>query len=142
MSYMLTHLRNGWQVDQAILSEEDRVVVIRFGRDHDSQCMEQDEILLRIAEKVRAFAVIYVVDTDEVPDFNVMYELYDPMTLMFFYRNKEMKIDTGTGNTNKIAFSILDKQELIDIIEVVYRAGRKGVGLAHAPKNYSQKDRY
>lgn len=27
MSYMLQHLHNGWQVDQAILSEEDRVVV-------------------------------------------------------------------------------------------------------------------
>lgn len=27
MSYMLSHLHNGWQVDQAILSEEDRVVV-------------------------------------------------------------------------------------------------------------------
>lgn len=32
MSYMLSHLHNGWQVDQAILSEEDRVVVIRFGK--------------------------------------------------------------------------------------------------------------
>lgn len=27
MSYMLQHLTNGWQVDQAILSEEDRIVV-------------------------------------------------------------------------------------------------------------------
>lgn len=27
MSYMLQHLHNGYQVDQAILSEEDRVVV-------------------------------------------------------------------------------------------------------------------
>ena len=35
MSYMLPHLHNGWQVDQAILSEEDRVVVIRFGHDWD-----------------------------------------------------------------------------------------------------------
>lgn len=26
----------GWQVDQAILSEEDRVVIIRFGRDYVS----------------------------------------------------------------------------------------------------------
>lgn len=32
---MLPHLTNGWQVDQAILSEEDRVVVIRFGHDWD-----------------------------------------------------------------------------------------------------------
>lgn len=30
MSYMLQHLRNGYQVDQAILSEEDRVVVRKF----------------------------------------------------------------------------------------------------------------
>lgn len=30
MSYMLAHLINGWQVDQAILSEEDRVVVSLF----------------------------------------------------------------------------------------------------------------
>jgi hypothetical protein len=31
MSYMLTHLHNGWDVDQAILTETHRVVVIRFG---------------------------------------------------------------------------------------------------------------
>lgn len=35
---MLSHLHNGWQVDQAILSEEDRVVVIRFGHDWDPTC--------------------------------------------------------------------------------------------------------
>ena len=27
---MLQHLNNGWQVDQAILSEEDRIVLIRL----------------------------------------------------------------------------------------------------------------
>ncbi len=35
MSYMLPHLHSGWAVDQAILSEEERVVVIRFGHDYD-----------------------------------------------------------------------------------------------------------
>lgn len=53
MSYMLPHLHNGWQVDQAILSEEDRVVVIRFGHDWDPTCMKMDEVLYSIAEKVR-----------------------------------------------------------------------------------------
>ncbi len=33
MSYLLPHLRSGWAVDQAILNEEERVVVIRFGHD-------------------------------------------------------------------------------------------------------------
>uniref|UniRef100_A0A8C3MGB6 Thioredoxin like 4A n=1 Tax=Geospiza parvula TaxID=87175 RepID=A0A8C3MGB6_GEOPR len=86
MSYMLPHLHNGWQVDQAILSEEDRVVVIRFGHDWDPTCMKMDEVLYSIAEKVKNFAVIYLVDITEVPDFNKMYELYDPCTVMFFFR--------------------------------------------------------
>lgn len=32
------------------------------------------------------FAVIYLVDITEVPDFTTMYELYDPCTIMFFFR--------------------------------------------------------
>lgn len=88
---MLTHLHNGWQVDQAILSEEDRIVVrkfisfvivlvlinflrqvIRFGHDWDPTCMKMDEGLYSIAEKVKNFAVIYLVDITAVPDFNKM----------------------------------------------------------------------
>jgi hypothetical protein len=46
MSYLLPHLHNGWQVDQAILSEEDRVVLIRFGHDWDPSCMRMDEVSL------------------------------------------------------------------------------------------------
>jgi len=63
------------------------------------------QTLASIAEPVKNFAVIYVVDITEarprlslcclrsrhapqVPDFNAMYELYDPCSLMFFFRNK------------------------------------------------------
>jgi DIM1 family U5 snRNP protein len=70
MSYFLPHLPTGWHVDQAILSEEDRVVVIRFGSDADTQCMKMDETLHKVSEKVQNFAVIYLVDITEVPDFN------------------------------------------------------------------------
>ena len=111
MSFMLQHLNNGWQVDQAILSEEDRIVLIRlvfsqvanhydwiseyksrilsarFGHDWDPTCMKMDETLYSIAEKCKNFVVIYLVDITEVPDFNKMYELYDPCTIMFFFRS-------------------------------------------------------
>ena len=43
-----------------------------------------------IADRVKNFAVLYVCDLDQVPDFKQMYELYDPVTLMFFFRNKHM----------------------------------------------------
>lgn len=142
MSYLLPHLQNGWEVDQAIVTEEDRVVILRFGRDTDATCMVQDEVLGKIAEKVKNFAVIYVVDNDKVKDFNEMYELYDDCSTMFFFRNKHIMVDLGTGNNNKINWALTDKQEMIDIIEMVYRGARKGLGLVCSTKDYSTKYRY
>ncbi|KAF9678723.1 hypothetical protein SADUNF_Sadunf07G0065200 [Salix dunnii] len=172
MSYLLPHLHSGWAVDQAILAEEERLVVIRFGHDWDETCMqnqqiivadvlvyvvfckvrsfaylesqllEMDEVLASVAETIKNFAVIYLVDITEVPDFNTMYELYDPSTVMFFFRNKHIMIDLGTGNNNKINWALKDKQEFIDIVETVYRGARKGRGLVIAPKDYSTKYRY
>ena len=37
---------------------------------------------------MKNFAVVYLIDISKVPDFNAMYELYDPCTVMFFFRNK------------------------------------------------------
>ena len=142
MSYLLPHLTTGWAVDQAILNEEERVVVVRFGHDHNPTCMLMDEVLCGIAEDVKNFAVVYVVDITEVPDFNEMYELYDECTVMFFFRNKHIMIDLGTGNNNKINWPFNDTDELIDIVETVYRGARKGRGLVVSPKDYCTKYRY
>ena len=46
------------------------------------------QILASVSEACKNFAVVYLVDISEVPDFNTMYELYDPCTTMFFFRNK------------------------------------------------------
>ncbi|KAK2662322.1 hypothetical protein Ddye_000896 [Dipteronia dyeriana] len=40
MSYLLPHLHSGWAVDQAILAEEERLVVIRFGHGWDKTCIQ------------------------------------------------------------------------------------------------------
>lgn len=145
MSYFLHQLHTGWHVDQAILSEDERIVVIRFGREHDPQCMLMDETLFRILERVKNFAVIYLVNIDEVPDFNQMYELdhdpNEPYNIMFFWRNKHMMVDYGTGNNNKLNFPIDDEQEVIDIIETIYRGATKGKGLVVSPRDYLTRRR-
>ncbi|CRK27477.1 hypothetical protein BN1723_013981 [Verticillium longisporum] len=73
---------------------------------------------------------------------NRLYELYDPCTVMFFFRNKHMMVDFGTGDNNKLNWVLEDKQELIDIIETVYRGAKKGRGLVVSPKDYSTRHRY
>ncbi|XP_010240648.1 thioredoxin-like protein YLS8 [Brachypodium distachyon] len=142
MSYLLPHLHSGWAVDQAIMAENERLVMIRFGHDWDETSMQMDEVLAGVAEKIKNFAVTYLVDITEVPDFNTLYELYDPSTVMFFFRNKHIMIDLGTGNNNKINWAMKDKHEFVDIVETVYRGARKGRGLAIASKDYSTKYRY
>ena len=104
--------------------------------------MKMDEILYQIAEKVKQWCVIYVVDITETPDFNAMYELYDPVAVMFFWRNKHIQVDLGTGNNNKINWALGSKQELLDILEVVYKGAKKGKGLVVSPKDYSMNYKY
>ncbi|KAL7540975.1 hypothetical protein ACHAXR_010533 [Thalassiosira sp. AJA248-18] len=54
--------------------------------------MVQDEVLFGIAENVKNFAVVYLVDIDEVTDFNSMKGvLYDACTTMFFYQRDGKK---------------------------------------------------
>ncbi|VDN97287.1 unnamed protein product, partial [Rodentolepis nana] len=113
-----------------------------FGHDWDPTCMVMDETLFQIAELVKNYAVVYLVDIAQVPDFTKMYELYDPCTTMFFYRNKHIMVDLGTGNNNKVNWAIDNKQELLDLIESIYRGARKGRGLVVSPKDYSTKYRY
>ena len=51
-------------------------------------------------------------------------------------------VDFGTGNNNKLNFPITDKQEMIDIIETVFRGASKGKGLVISPRDYSTKLKY
>ena len=148
----LKHLTTAWDVDRTIVLNEEHVVAVRFSRhevcqdDDDPAEFEQhmltaqmDASLAEIAKKVSNFCRIYAVDTNKVTAFNEMFELNDPrepFAVLFFYQNKHIKLDASTGNNNKVNF-VVDPDDLVDMIEVVYRAGSKGKGLAVAVKKFS-----
>lgn len=54
MSYRQAHTHQ--------LSEEARIVCLRFGADYTPECMEMDEMLYKIVDAVKDWVVIYVVD--------------------------------------------------------------------------------
>lgn len=75
----------------------------------DPTCRQTDEVLIAIANEVASWASIHLVlllttttresigrfsrrwgqvDVEEVSEFNAKYELYDPCTVMFFFKNK------------------------------------------------------
>lgn len=138
----MPHLETAEDVEKKLQAEEERVVVIRWGSDSDPTCMIMDETLFKVAKLVENFGVIYLVDNTRVTKFNQAYKLTDPCSVMFFFHDKHIMVDMGTGNNNKITFPISDSQDLIDIIEVVFRGARKGRGLVNAPRDYSTKLKY
>lgn len=106
---MLNTLDSAWDLDKTLATEEKKLVIIRFGRDKNNECMKMDSILEKVEYTISNFAIIYTVDIDLVPEFNILYELYDDCTVMFFYRGRHMKIDLGTGNNNKINWALDNK---------------------------------
>lgn len=150
----LKHLHSAWDVDRFIVLEEEKVIAIRFSAHEvpvpgqlqlnmDTELM--DATLVKVAPKLRNFCTIYAVDITEVPQFNTMYDFEnddnDPFALMFFFQNKHIKVDTGTGNNNKITFPITEPQDIIDIVTAVYIAGKRGKGIAESPKSFAHARR-
>jgi len=125
MSAFLLHLTNVSEVDQAILTEDNRVVILRFDTDWDPSFKTMDEFLHSISDTIKNFAVIYLVDITQVPELIKMYEVYDSCTIMFFYCSKHIMADLSNGAKRKAIWTVEDKQEMVDIVEVVYSDTRK-----------------
>ena len=45
MAYVLPRLQSKKDVDRAIKKTEDKVLILRFGKDSDPVCMQMDEIV-------------------------------------------------------------------------------------------------
>ena len=93
-------------------------------------CRETDEVLYAIANEVNLQAVIYLVDVDEVSDFNAKYELYDPCALMVFFQNKTITNDFGNGPSSAYIRPLTDCQWAVDWIEHMHKHVKSGHGNA------------
>lgn len=109
--------------------------------EHYLRTRQMDALLSELAPKVRKYCTIYFVDTREVTAFNELYELghdRDPFAVMFFYRNRHIRVDVGTGNNNKINFfAFEDLYDFLPIVDAAYKAGRQGRSIASCDRKFS-----
>merc|ERR1711879_672296 len=137
MAHGLSHLHSAWAVEQAVTTEQAKVVLLRFGHDYDPECLLTDEVLASARELVRDICAIHLVDTKEVPEFSQQYELYDPCTLLFFFRGRHVQLELGIGDRYKITWPVGGVKELVDITEAVHRGAQQGRHLIVASRDYS-----
>ena len=58
VAHSVTQLNTSIAVDETILSDDPRIIVMRFGSKSDAMCKLQDAIILRVAPRLQARRVI------------------------------------------------------------------------------------
>ncbi|XP_071992086.1 thioredoxin-like protein 4B [Engystomops pustulosus] len=133
MSFLLPKLSSKRDVDHAIKTTAEVVLVLRFGRDDDSVCLQLDDILAKTSHDLSKMAAIYIVDVDKVPVYRQYFDIsYIPSTV-FFFNGQHMKVDYGSPDHTKFVGSFKTKQDFIDLIEVIYRGAMRGKLIVQSP---------
>ncbi|KAL7752768.1 Thioredoxin-like protein 4B [Sorochytrium milnesiophthora] len=134
-------------VGRVIRETEDRVLALRFGRATDAVCMELDHILEKTALAVRKFAAVYTVDVDSAPDYVRYFDISLIPATVFFFNAKHIKVDYGqaalsTQDNTKFIGTFAHKQDLIDLLEVIYRGAMRGKLIVTSPIDKERIQQY
>merc|ERR1719263_2418962 len=101
-----------------------------------------DTVLVGASTAIQDICKIFLIDITEVPDFNQEYELYDPCTLMFFFRGRHIELELGLGAKYKLTWPAGSSREFVDIVEAVHRGVQQGRDLIVASKDHALTFRY
>lgn len=87
-------------------------------------------------------ASVYIVDVDAVPVYASYFEITLVPATVFFFNGQHMKVDWGTADHTKFIGSFRSSQDLVDVIEVVYRGAMKGKLIVDSPLDPQSVTKY
>ncbi|CAE1256725.1 Thioredoxin-like protein 4B,Thioredoxin-like protein 4A [Acanthosepion pharaonis] len=139
---LLPALSTKEEVDRAILSTRDKVLLLRFGCSSDLECMKLDDILAKLTEELSNMAVIYTVDVYAVPVYTQYFDISLIPSTIFFFNAQHIKVDWGTPDHTKFVGSFKTKQNVVDVVEVIYRGAMKGKLIVKSPLDHTDVPYY
>ncbi|XP_076351342.1 thioredoxin-like protein 4B [Tachypleus tridentatus] len=138
----LENLQTKKEVDNVIKQTEDKVLVLRFGKENDRSCLALDHILSKTAVLLSKMADIYLVDVDKVPVYTQYFDITIVPATVFFFNGQHIKVDYGTQDHTKFIGAFKDKQDFIDLVEVIYRGAMRGKLMVRSPIDPSRVPKY
>ncbi|TRY92758.1 hypothetical protein DNTS_024839 [Danionella cerebrum] len=113
----LHKLKSKKEIDEAIKTVSEKVLVLRFGRDDDSVCLQLDEILWKTAHDLSNMASVFLVDVDSAPVYSRYFDISFIPSTVFFFNGQHMKVDYGSPDHTKFVGSFRSKQDFMDLVE-------------------------
>jgi len=138
----LNRLKSKGEVDEVIRSVSEKVLVIRFGRQDDPTCLLLDNILLKAEKELSKMASIYTVEVDDVTVYVKYFDISLIPSTLFFFNAQHIKVEFGTPDNTKFVGAFANKQDFIDLIEVIYRGATKGKYVVSSPIDPKRVPKY
>ncbi|GAB1609674.1 thioredoxin-like protein 4B [Argonauta hians] len=139
---LLPRLQSKEEVDRAILETREKVLVLRFGRENDLECIKIDDIFFKVMDSLSNMAVFYTVEVDEVPIYTHYFDISLIPSTVFFFNAQHIKVDWETPDHTKFVGSFKTKQDVINVIEVIFRGAMKGKLIVKSPLDARNVPKY
>jgi hypothetical protein len=141
--HLLPKLSSKELIDRAITEIKDMVVVLRFGKDQHLECMQLDYVLAKALPELENMAAIFAIDIDDVPLYTKYFEIGLIPATIFFFNAHHMKVDYKvTPDHTKFVGCFHEKQDFLDLVEVIYCTAMRGNYIAESPIDPQHIPRY
>lgn len=123
---MIFQPKSSYSLDQLILDQNQKIIIVHFFRElYYNYKISQKIITITISKFKKSFILINL-DCEKIFDLDNIYELAQNFCIIFFYKNKNLKIDGHNGDTNKIKNMDFSKNHFFYLLKKLNLCVKKG----------------
>jgi len=116
-------LKTDYSIDQAILDQNFKIVVLKFSLNLNETKFKS---IFSIAKKISKNIQMFTIDVKKVKEFDSMYEIKNEDSLIFYFSNRRVSIDTNSGNNNKLSVQTLEFKRFEKLTSLIFNNCKKG----------------